>query len=54
MVPACSEERVIEFPRFGKKKLWNMGHSEPLTFLAHLNARGIRGFEDIEMTRPVG
>jgi len=31
MVPACSEERVVEFPRFGKARLWNMGHSEPVT-----------------------
>jgi saccharopine dehydrogenase-like NADP-dependent oxidoreductase len=31
MVPACSEERVIEFPRFGRIKVWNMGHSEPET-----------------------
>jgi saccharopine dehydrogenase-like NADP-dependent oxidoreductase len=31
MVPACSEERLVEFPRFGRVKLWNMGHSEPVT-----------------------
>jgi saccharopine dehydrogenase-like NADP-dependent oxidoreductase len=31
MVPACSEERVVEFPRFGRIKVWNMGHSEPVT-----------------------
>jgi len=31
MVPACSEEREIEFPRYGKMKCWNMGHSEPET-----------------------
>jgi hypothetical protein len=31
MVPACSEERVVEFPRFGHIRLWNMGHSEPVT-----------------------
>jgi lysine 6-dehydrogenase len=31
MVPACSEERVVEFPRFGPIKVWNMGHSEPET-----------------------
>ena len=31
MVPACSEERVVEFPQFGRIKLWNMGHSEPVT-----------------------
>lgn len=31
MVPACSEERLVEFPRFGPIKVWNMGHSEPET-----------------------
>ncbi len=31
MIPACKEERVVEFPRFGPIKLWNMGHSEPVT-----------------------
>jgi len=31
MVPACSEERIVEFPRFGPIKVWNMGHSEPET-----------------------
>jgi len=30
-VPACSEKLVIEFPRFGKLGMWNMGHSEPAT-----------------------
>jgi lysine 6-dehydrogenase len=31
MLPACSEERVVEFPRFGYLKVWNMGHAEPVT-----------------------
>ncbi len=31
MIPACSESRVVEFPRFGPLKVWNMGHSEPET-----------------------
>ncbi|KPK47950.1 MAG: hypothetical protein AMJ77_01360 [Dehalococcoidia bacterium SM23_28_2] len=31
MVPACSEERVVDFPRFGRIRVWNMGHSEPVT-----------------------
>jgi lysine 6-dehydrogenase len=31
MVPACSEEHLVEFPRFGPIKVWNMGHSEPET-----------------------
>lgn len=30
-VPALSEERLIEFPRFGKVRTWNMGHAEPET-----------------------
>ncbi len=30
-VPACSEERTVEFPRFGPLKVWNMGHAEPVT-----------------------
>jgi len=31
LVPACSEERSVEFPQFGRITLWNMGHSEPVT-----------------------
>ncbi|MGB2799283.1 MAG: saccharopine dehydrogenase NADP-binding domain-containing protein, partial [Dehalococcoidia bacterium] len=31
MVRACSEEQVVEFPRFGPVKVWNMGHGEPVT-----------------------
>jgi hypothetical protein len=31
MVRPCSEERVLEFPRFGPVKVWNMGHGEPVT-----------------------
>ncbi len=31
MVPACSEDRVLEFPQFGSIKVWNMGHCEPVT-----------------------
>ncbi len=31
MVPACSEERMVEFPQFGRIKVWNMGHAEPVT-----------------------
>jgi lysine 6-dehydrogenase len=31
MVPACSEAHLVEFPRFGQIKVWNMGHSEPET-----------------------
>ncbi len=31
LIPACSESRVDEFPRFGRVRVWNMGHSEPAT-----------------------
>ncbi len=31
MMSACKEERVVEFPRFGRIKVWNMGHAEPVT-----------------------
>jgi len=31
MVRACSEEKVVEFPRFGSVKVWNLGHGEPVT-----------------------
>ena len=31
MAPACGEERMVEFPRFGRIKVWNMGHAEPVT-----------------------
>lgn len=31
LIPACSESRVEEFPRFGRVRVWNMGHSEPAT-----------------------
>ncbi|OGP58466.1 MAG: hypothetical protein A2V67_02545 [Deltaproteobacteria bacterium RBG_13_61_14] len=42
MVRACSEERVIEFPRYGAMKVWNMGHSEPETV-----PRFIPGMEEV-------
>lgn len=31
MLPACSERRTVEFPRFGPVRVWNMGHAEPVT-----------------------
>jgi lysine 6-dehydrogenase len=31
LVPACSEHRDAEFPRFGRIRTWNMGHAEPVT-----------------------
>ncbi len=42
MIPACKEERVVDFPRFGPKKVWNMGHSEPVTV-----PRFIPGIEEV-------
>ena len=42
MIPACSEERVVEFPLFGPIKVWNMGHSEPETV-----PRFLRGVEEV-------
>lgn len=31
VAPACSMEETVDFPRFGPIKVWNMGHSEPVT-----------------------
>jgi len=42
MIPACSETRTVEFPRFGFIDLWNMGHSEPYTI-----PRFISGIEEV-------
>jgi lysine 6-dehydrogenase len=42
LVPACSEEHVVEFPRFGPIKVWNVGHSEPETV-----PRFIPGIEEV-------
>ena len=42
MLPACSEEQAVEFPRFGPIKVWNMGHSEPETV-----PRFIPGIEEV-------
>lgn len=36
MVRACSEEHSVDFPRFGRIRLWNMGHAEPVTLPRHL------------------
>jgi lysine 6-dehydrogenase len=49
MVPACSEERVVEFPRFGRVKVWNMGHSEPETI-----PRFIPGIEEVNFLMGFG
>ncbi len=42
MLPACSEEQIVEFPHFGPIKVWNMGHSEPETI-----PRFIPGIEEV-------
>jgi saccharopine dehydrogenase-like NADP-dependent oxidoreductase len=31
MLPACSEFHTVEFPVYGRIKVWNMGHTEPVT-----------------------
>lgn len=49
MVPACSEERVVEFPRFGHIKVWNMGHGEPETI-----PRFIPGIEEVNFLMGFG
>jgi saccharopine dehydrogenase-like NADP-dependent oxidoreductase len=49
MVSACSEERLVEFPRFGRIKVWNMGHSEPETV-----PRFIPGIEEVNFLMGFG
>lgn len=49
MIRACSEERVVEFPRFGPIKVWNMGHSEPETL-----PRFIPGLEEVNFMMGFG
>ena len=49
MVPACSEERIVEFPRFGPITVWNMGHSEPETV-----PRFIPGVEEVNFLMGFG
>jgi lysine 6-dehydrogenase len=49
MVPACSEERIVEFPRFGPVKVWNMGHSEPETV-----PRFVPGIEEVNFLMGFG
>jgi len=43
LVDACSEHRVVELPGPGRVKLWNMGHSEPLTLPPYLP--GVRNID---------
>jgi len=42
MLRACSEHKVVEFPRCGPLDVWNMGHSEPVTI-----PRFIRGIREV-------
>ena len=42
MVPALSDAKVVTFPRFGRIKVWRMGHSEPETL-----PRFIPGIEEV-------
>jgi saccharopine dehydrogenase-like NADP-dependent oxidoreductase len=49
MVPACSETRLVEFPRFGPIQVWNMGHSEPETI-----PRFIPGVEEVNFLMGFG
>lgn len=39
-LPACGESRVVDFPRFGPIRVWNMGHAEPVTVPRYL--KGVR------------
>jgi len=44
-----SKETVVEFPRFGSEKLWNMGHSEPETI-----PRYLPGIEEVNFYMGLG
>lgn len=39
-VKACSEEISLEVPRYGKRRLWNLGHAEPVSLPRHF--QGLR------------
>ena len=41
-IKACAEARLVDFPRFGKQKVWNMGHAEPVTI-----PRFIKGIKEV-------
>lgn len=49
MIRACSDQRVVEFPQFGRKKAWNMGHSEPATI-----PRFMPGIEEVNFHMGLG
>jgi saccharopine dehydrogenase-like NADP-dependent oxidoreductase len=36
MLPAGSISKSVEFPRFGRFRVWNIGHGEPVTVPRHL------------------
>jgi len=36
VLKALSDEQQVDFPRFGRTKAWNMGHSEPVTIPRYL------------------
>lgn len=42
LVPACSESREVEMPAFGRLRVWNMGHAEPVTI-----PRYIEGIDEV-------
>ena len=49
MIPACSESRVVDFPRFGAIRVWNMGHAEPVTV-----PRFVEGIEEVNFLMGFG
>lgn len=34
-VPACSVETYVEMPKYGRVRLWNLGHAEPVSLPRH-------------------
>lgn len=49
MLPAGAESRVVEFPSFGEVRVWNVGHSEPVTI-----PRFLPGVGNINMMMGLG
>jgi len=37
MVQACTETHRVEMPVFGERRLWNLGHGEPVSLPRHFN-----------------
>jgi len=48
-VEACSEQRQVEFPYYGRRTLWNLGHPEPVTLWRH-----IEGLEEVDFWMGLG